>query len=58
LKLNGTHHLVVCADDVNTLGGSICTIGKNTQALVVTRMENGLEINAYNTKYMFMSQNR
>ena len=49
---------MVCADDVNTLGGSICTIGKNTQALVVTRMENGLEINAYNTKYMFMSQNR
>jgi hypothetical protein len=31
LKLNGTHELLVYADDVNILGGSIHTIRKNTK---------------------------
>jgi hypothetical protein len=41
---------MVCADDVNTLGRSICTIEKNTQALVVASKEIGLEVNADKTK--------
>jgi hypothetical protein len=35
LKLNGTHQLLVYADDDNMLGGSIHTIGKNTEASVI-----------------------
>ena len=54
LKLNGTHQLVVYADDVNILGGRICTIKRDTKALIVTSKGNGLEVNAENTKYMFM----
>jgi len=37
LKLNGTHQLLVYADDVNMLGGSVHTINKNAEALVVAR---------------------
>jgi hypothetical protein len=32
LKINGTHHHLVCAGDVNVLGQSIHTIQKNTEA--------------------------
>jgi hypothetical protein len=34
LKLNGTHKLLVYADDVNLLGDDIETINKNTQTLI------------------------
>jgi hypothetical protein len=39
LKLNGTHQPLVNADDVNTLGGSIHTIRKNTEALLIASEE-------------------
>jgi hypothetical protein len=58
LKLNGTHQLLVYADDVNILGGSIHAIKKNTEALVVGSKEIGLEVNAEKTKYMIMSRNQ
>jgi hypothetical protein len=32
LQLNGTHQLLVCADGVNTLGGSVHAV-KKTQKL-------------------------
>ena len=35
LKLYGTHQLLVCADDVNIMGGGVHTIRKNTKALIV-----------------------
>jgi len=31
LKLNGTHQLRACADDVNVLGGSIHTLKENAE---------------------------
>jgi len=58
LKLNGTHQLLVYADDVNILGGSVRTVKKNTEALVVASKETGLEVNADKTKYMFMSRDQ
>ena len=52
LKLNGTHQLLVYADDVNILGG---TMEENTEALVVAIKEIGVEGNADKFKYMAMS---
>jgi hypothetical protein len=52
LKLNGTHQLLVCADDVNLLGGNIDAIKKNTGTLIDARKEIGLEVNSEKTKYM------
>jgi len=52
LQLNGTHQLLVYADDVSILGGSIHTIN---ETLIVASKEIGLEINADKTKYMVMS---
>jgi len=56
LKLNGTHQLLVYADDVNILGGSIHTVKENADALKVASKETGLEVNAGKTKYMVMSR--
>jgi hypothetical protein len=53
-KLNGTHKLLVYADDVSILGTSIYII-KNTEALVLPSKEIGPDINAEKTKYMVMS---
>jgi hypothetical protein len=55
LKLNGTHQLLFYADDVNILDGSIYTMRKNTENLVIASKEMGLEVNTEKTKYMVMS---
>jgi len=55
LKLNGTHQLLVYADDVNILGRSIHTLKENAEALVAAIREIGLEISVVKTKYMVMS---
>jgi hypothetical protein len=39
LKLNATHRLLDYADGVNILGGSIHTIRKNTEALLIASKE-------------------
>jgi hypothetical protein len=51
LKVNGTHHLLVYADDVNLLGDKIDNIKKNTETSTDADKEVGLEINVEETKY-------
>jgi hypothetical protein len=58
LKLNGTHQLLVYADDVNLLGDNIDTIKKNTEILTVTSKGVGLGVNAEKTKYMSLSHHQ
>jgi hypothetical protein len=58
LKLIWAHQMLVCADDVNLLGGNIDTIKKNTQTLFDASKEVGLEVNAEKTKYMLLSRHQ
>ena len=58
MKLNGTHQLLVYADDVNILGGSVQTITKNKEYFVVAIKKTGLEENADKNKYIVTSQDR
>ena len=56
LQLNGTHQLLVYADKVDVLGGSVYTIKENGEALLVSSKDFGPEVNAVRTKYMVMSR--
>jgi hypothetical protein len=49
------NQLLVYANDVNILGGSVHAIKENAETLVVTSKETEIEVNADKTKYMVMS---
>jgi hypothetical protein len=46
LELNGTHQLLVYADDINLLGDSKNAIKQNTENLLEVIRDVGLEVNA------------
>jgi hypothetical protein len=56
LKINGTHQLLVYADDVNISGGHVHAVKQNTETLIVASKEIGLEVSSEKTKYMVMSR--
>jgi hypothetical protein len=56
LNMYGTHQLLVYADDVIILGGSVHAKKKNAKDIVIASKESGLEVNAEVTKYMVMSR--
>jgi hypothetical protein len=58
LKLNGTHKLLVYADDVNVLGDNIDPIQKNTKILTDASEEVGPEVNAEKTKHTLLSHHQ
>ena len=58
MNINETHQLLIYVDDVNIWSGSILTIRKNTEVLVIASKEIGLEVNAEKTKYMVMSRDK
>jgi hypothetical protein len=43
---HGTHEFLVYATNIIIMGGTVHTIKKNAEALVVASKENGLEVNA------------
>jgi hypothetical protein len=58
LKLNGTHQLLAYADDINVVEENIDTINENTEVLLDTSKEVGLEVNPEKTKYMLISRSQ
>jgi len=58
LKFHGTYQLLVYADDVSILGGSVHTIKENAEALLVANKEIGIEVNANETKHMIGMQDQ
>jgi hypothetical protein len=57
LKLDGTHHHLAYADDVNLLGNNIDTIKKNRN-LIDASKQSGVQINVEKTKYTLLSRHQ
>ena len=49
---------MVDADDVNIFEGSLRTVKENIKSVVFVSKETGIEVNAYETKYMVKSRDQ
>ena len=58
MKLNGTHQLLVYADDVNILARSEHTTEKKNAEALVVASKIGLEVKADKIKYVVISQDQ
>jgi hypothetical protein len=58
LKLNGTHQLLVYANDVTLLGEYIYTMKKNRESLTDATKEAGVEVNTEKTEYTLLSHHQ
>jgi hypothetical protein len=57
-KLNGTHQLLVYAEDVILLGDNIDAIKQNMETFIDASKEVGLEVNTQKYKYMLLSRHQ
>ena len=55
--MNGTYQLLVYVDDINIFCGSVHTIKKKKESLLVASKGIGLEVNSDKNKYMVMGRN-
>jgi hypothetical protein len=55
IELNGMHQILVCADNINTMGKNIHTINKKREALLQAGWDTGLDLNTEKIKYVVMS---
>ena len=58
LKLEGTHQLLLYADDVYKLGGIVHTIEENAEPLEVASKQIGLEVNTDESKYVVITRDQ
>jgi hypothetical protein len=58
MKLNGTHQMLVYADEIILLGDNISTTKNDTETLIDASKEVGLEVNAEKTKYMLLPRHQ
>jgi hypothetical protein len=57
-NLNGTHQLLVYADDVNLLGDDIDIIQKNSETVIDASKEVSIDVNEEKTKYILLSRHQ
>ena len=58
MKLNGTHLLLVYADDGNILGENVHAVQEKAEALIVTSKEIGEDVTADKSKFMVTPRNQ
>jgi hypothetical protein len=58
LKLNGTHQLLIYADNVNLVEDNIDSKKKSIETVIDASKEVVLEVNAEKTKYMLLSRHQ